>query len=204
MKRAFSFKKYFLLDINPVIRLLIMSDAIWVSALGLLGPIFALFVVDFIDGGNVVVAGTAASIYLITRSILQIPVATIIDKIRGEKDDYWLLVGGSLVATLLPILYLFISTPMQLYGVQFLLGLATAVTFPSYMAIFTRHIDKNREGTEWGIYFTITDLGAAAAASIGGVVASSAGFHQLIIILVAISFTGALVLIPLKKYLKLK
>ena len=180
MKRALSPKKYFLLDINPVIRIMIISDVVWMSALGLLGPIFALYVVDFIEGGNAVVTGTAFAIYLVTKSLFQIPVATIIDKIRGEKDDYWMLIIGSFAAAMLPLFYLVIHTPMGLYGLQFLLGIATAVTFPSYMAIFTRHIDVNKEGTEWGVYFTLVDLGAAAAASIGGVLAQTLGFSKLI------------------------
>lgn len=202
MKRSINPKKYFLLDINPVIRIMIISDVIWMSALGLLGPIFALFVVEFIDGGNAIVAGTATAIFLITKSLLQIPVATLIDKIRGEKDDYWFLVAGSTLAALLPILYLFINTPFELYTVQFLIGIVTAVTFPSYMAIFTRHIDTHKEGTEWGVYFTLVDLGAAAAASIGGVLAQTLGFHTLIISLVGVSLVGTLLLIPLKSYMR--
>ncbi|MBU2565973.1 hypothetical protein KKG46_00235, partial [Patescibacteria group bacterium] len=89
-KRGINFRDYFLKDINPTVRFLILSDTVLVGASGLLGPIFAIFVQGFIVGGNEAVAGLAAAIYLFTKSIFQIPVAHIIDKIRGEKDDFWL------------------------------------------------------------------------------------------------------------------
>lgn len=150
MKRPTEIKHYFLKDINPVIRLLIVSDTVLLGAAGLLGPIFALFIEEFIKGGNEAVAGVAAGIYLFTRSVFQIPIAHLIDRIRGEKDDFWLMFIFTALSSLIPLFYLVIDTPFELYIVQFSLGLLTAFTFPTFMAIFTRHIDKEKEGTEWG------------------------------------------------------
>jgi len=79
-------KYLFLSDINPVIRFLIISDVVIIGAGGLLGPIFAIFVEDFVVGGNEVVVGIAAAIYLSTKSVLQIPTAHMIDRNqRGER-----------------------------------------------------------------------------------------------------------------------
>ncbi|HUT22476.1 MAG TPA: MFS transporter [Candidatus Bipolaricaulota bacterium] len=202
-QRGTKLKHYFLKDINPTIRFLIMSDTVLVGAAGLLGPIFALFIEGFIDGGNAAVAGVAAGIYLFTKSVLQIPIAHFIDKIRGEKDDFWFMFIFTMLIAFIPLLYLVISTPLQLYLVQFLLGFFTAFTFPTYMAIFTRHVDKSKEGTEWGVYFTLTDLTSAALATIGGYVAATQGFPTLIITVVAISFLGSLLLWPIKPYIRL-
>jgi len=202
-KRSTNLQHYFLQDINPVIRFLILSDTIVMGSVGLLGPIFALFITDFITGGNEAVAGLAAGIYLFTKSVLQIPIAHFIDKIRGEKDDFWLLFIFTLLMAFVPLLYLIIHTPAQLYLVQFLLGFFTAFTFPTYMAIFTRHIDKKKEGTEWGVYFTLTDLTSAALAALGGFIATYSGFPILIVSVVVVSFIGALLLWPIKPYLKM-
>jgi len=202
LKRSTPLRDYFLLNINPVVRFLILSDVVLVGSLGLIGPIFAIFIVDFIDGGNAAVAGVAAAVYLVTKSILQIPTATIIDRIRGERDDFWVLIVGSILAALVPLLYLVIHTPLQLYAVQFLYGLIMSITFPSFMAIFTRHIDKHKEGTEWGIYFTLTDFMGAIAASIGGVLAQTVGFRTLIVVLVFISILGTLMIFPIRPYIR--
>jgi len=201
-KRGVHIKHYFLQEINPVIRFLILSDTVLIGAAGLLGPIFALFIEEFIEGGNGAVAGTAAGIYLFSRSILQIPIAHYLDKIRGEKDDFWLMFIFSLLTAVVPLLYLFIQTPTELYVVQFILGLSTAFTYPAYMAIFTRHIDRNKEGTEWGIYFTLTDVTSALLAIVGGYLAITSGFFVLIGIVVVLSLLGSLLLLPIRPYLQ--
>jgi MFS family permease len=188
--------------INPVIRFLTMSDVILLGAMQLVSPIFALFIVDRIPDANAAVVGAAASVYLITKSIGQIPFATLIDRIRGERDDFWFLFSGTIVISLLPLLYLIIQTPMQLYIVQFFIGVCAAMTYPPYMAIFTRHIDRKREATEWGIRFTLIDLAGAISASLGGLVAVSAGFTWLIIGFVCINMLGALILLPARRYMR--
>lgn len=196
-------RHYFLVDVNPVIRFLVISDIIIVGAAGLLGPIFALFVEDFIHvDDTAAVAGVAAAIYLFTKSIAQIPAARMIDAVPGERDDFQVLFWSSVVMGLLPIMYLFIEEPWELYGVQALIGIATAFSFPSFMAIFTRHIDHRNEGTEWGVYFTLTDLAHAAAAAIGGVLASTIGFDELIIALVILNVIGTFIILPIAKSMR--
>lgn len=198
-KRAIHFRQYLMSDMHPVIRFLILSDVVWQGAYGLLGPIFALFIVDFIQGGNELVAGTAAAIFLITKSIMQIPAASLIDRICGETDDFWILFIGSLVGATLPLAYLVVNAPAELYLVQFIYGAIIAFTYPSYMAIFTRHIDKQREGTDWAIYFTLNDLSMAVTATIGGILALTIGYENLILLVVALSIPGVLLLYPLRK-----
>ncbi|MDO8425643.1 MAG: MFS transporter [bacterium] len=201
-KRGAEFRHLFLRDMNPVVRLLIISDVVIMGAAGLFGPIFALFVEDFIVGGNEAVAGIAAGVYLFTKSTLQIPIAHLIDRIRGERDDFWLLFVFSMLMGLVPLLYLVIRTPIQLYAVQLVLGIFTAFTFPTFMAMFTRHIDRAKEGTEWGVYFTLVDMMSATFAVVGGYVAVSEGFPALITVVVILSFIGSLLLWPIRPYMR--
>ncbi len=198
-KQSFNLKK-----INPLIRFMILSDVLIVGALGMFSPFLILFVKNFIVGGDEFVVGIALSIYLASRSLLQIPVATFIDKIKGEKDDYLLLIIFSFVAGFLNLLLLIINQVWHLFLFQFLAGLATAITYPSYMAIFTRHIDKNMEGTEWGVYYTFTDLGGAVLATLGGFIAKSFGLPNLIILVTILCLIGATFLIPIRKHIKKK
>ncbi len=202
MKKFTGLREYFLLNMNVVVRFMIISDVVWMGALGFLGPIFALFIVDYIQGGDAKVAGIAATIYLLTKSIFQIPFASIIDRIRGEKDDFWIMFIGSMIAALIPLCYLVITTPMQLYLVQFIYGLTVAATFPSFMAVISRHMDKNKECSEWGIYFTMTDFSSAIAASIGGVMVMSSGFHSLIILVSVVSLIGTFFLYPIRSHMR--
>ncbi|MEA3249486.1 MAG: MFS transporter [Patescibacteria group bacterium] len=91
---------------------------------------------------------------------------------------------------------------MQLYIVEFVYGITVAATFPSFMAIFTRHIDKNKEGTEWGINMTLDDLGAAAAAAIGGIMVETVGFHAVIMAMSFIGLLSAVMTLPIKPYIR--
>lgn len=201
-KRQVPIQEFFLIKMNPVIRYLIIADIVGYGAAGLLGPIFAIFVVDFIQGGSVEVAGVAAGIYLLTKSIFQIPAAAIVDKICGDRDDFWFLVGGMTVVSLIPLAYLFVDTPLQLYIAQFVLGAATAFTFPSFMALFTRYIEKNKEGTVWGVYFTLVDVSSAATAAIGGVLAATIGFENVIIGVTVIGLIGTALYLPVGSALR--
>ncbi len=193
----FSIKK-----INSVIRFLTISDFLIISGFGLISPIFAIFIIDSIEGGSIEVVGIATMVYLLTKSLGQIPAAYLVDKIKGERDDFWAMILGSILYSFIPVVYLFVSSPMELYIVQFFYGLLVAFTFPSWYAIFTRHIDKDREGLEWGVYNTLIDLGAAAAAAMGGFLAAKFGFNYLFIIVAAISLVGSLFLAFIYKNMK--
>ena len=185
--------------INPVIRILIFSDILVVmTRLGFIAPIFALYITDKIPGGNLEVVGIATTIYMLSKSLLQIPVSVMIDKIKGEKDDFIAIFLGTLWFSLTPLLYIFIDSIFQLYVVQFLLGVSAAVLFPSWTAVFTRHIDHEHEGIEWGTYFTVTDLSSAIGAALGGIIAYRLGFNYLFGLASVISFIGVFVLLSIK------
>lgn len=203
MKRThFFFPFGELLRANPVIKFLILGDVVFFSAAGLLGPIFSLFVVDFIEGGNAEVAGIAIAIYLLTKSIAQIPAAAIIDKICGDRDDFWFVFGSLIFASFIPLSFLFISTPTELYIAQFLIGLAYAFQFPSFMALFTKYIPDTKEATMWGLYFTALDLASAGTAAIGGFLATTIGFHAVVIAVACLEFAGAFIFLPIRKHIK--
>ncbi|MBN1585202.1 MFS transporter [Candidatus Uhrbacteria bacterium] len=185
---------------NAVVRFMILSDTVWTGALGLLGPIFSLFVVDFIEGGSPVVAGMAAAVYLISKSLFQMPFAHLVDRIAGERDDYWIMLCGSFAAALMPLFYLAVGTSGQLYAVQFAYGLVMAATFPSFIAIYVRHIDRDREAVTWGVYATVVDLSAALGASFGGIIAGSFGYRRLVVLLVVLSLAGVAALLPVRRH----
>ena len=194
----------FKLKINPVIRVLVVSDLLGLSGLTLILPLFAVFFSNRIQGGNVEVAGIAYTVYLLTKSFTQLPLAYILDKTKGEIDDFNLMFLGSIIISFIPIFYLFIKTPLHLYLVQFIFGFGQALTFPSYMAIFTRHIDRDEEGTEWGFYYTVIDLAGAAAMAVGGAIAYNMGYKPFFITISLLSLASSFWLLAIKKQMKAK
>lgn len=196
------FKNYFLIGLNPIVRFLILSDVIWRAGIGLLTPLFPIFVIQYIQGGNALVIGIATTVGLFTKALGQMVTASIIDKIPGEFDDFWFMAIGSIISLLSPLLYLVIHTPLELYFVSFIANASLAMTFPSFMAIFTRHADKGREATDWGVYFTLTDFAGAIPAAIGGAIAVMFGFPILIVASTALSFFSVFCFIPVYQKLR--
>lgn len=182
-------------EINPVIRLFIVSDFFLIGGLGLIAPIFALFITDFIPNATIETVGIATAIYLITRSIGQMPIGILIDRWRGQRDDMIILIISSFGFALVSIFYMFIDSVAQLYLVQFIFGLFSAASSPTWCAVFTRSIDKGREGFEWSAYQTIADFSAALTATIGSLVAASYGFNVLFGLMAGFSIAGALSLL---------
>lgn len=174
-----------------------MGDIMFFSASGLIGPIFAIFITKQIIGATIATVGFAATINLLTRSLVQMPVARYIDRHRGEKDDFFLMVAGSTLISIVPFIYLFIRTPIHLYIVQIILGIGGALTNPGWFAIFTRHIDKGKEGTEWTLENVGIGIVSAGAAAVGGIMAERFGFHNLFLIVGILSLIGLVIQISL-------
>lgn len=181
--------------IGKVVQFLTYSDIMMMSGWGLVSPILAVYFTENITGGSVAVAGLASTIYFLVKSVVQVPVARWIDLRRGEKDDYWIMILGSILITLSAFAYVLVRYPWQLYLVQVLYGLGGALSYPSWLAIFTRHIDKNEEGLEWSLYYTATDLGAALTAGLGGLMAERLGFIPLFFTVGTMSAIGTLFLV---------
>jgi len=196
-------RKYFSgVKINKVIEYLTFSDILMMSGWGLISPIIAVFFTDQIVGGSVEIAGFATATYFLTKSIVQVPVARYIDLRRGEWDDFWVMITGSLLITFTAFLYIFIKYPWQVYVVQAIYGIGGALSYPSWLAIFTRHIDKKEEGFEWSIYFTTTDIGAALTSGLGGLMVTQMGYKPVFAIVGVLSFVGTLFLAGITHNLK--
>ncbi len=189
-------------SINAIIKTLILSDFFLNLGWGLMGPIFAIFIIDHVVGGNHLeaarVAGFAALIFWIVKSFLQIPVGRYLDKNHGEKDDFWFMVVGTFLMGFVPLGYLFSTASWHIYAWQIVYAIASAIVVPPYSAIFTRHIDKGREAAEWSLWSTYIGLGAGIAGGLGGIIAGIFGFASVFITVSVLTFIATLLLFLVK------
>ncbi len=156
-------------SLNKVIRFLITSDLVLSAGWGFIAPIFAIFIVDKIEGGNVAVAGFAIGLYWIVKSIVQPFLARYLDGNHGEIDDFYFLVAGLFVSGLVPL-----------------------------AGIFTRHIDKGQEAFEWSIESTALGFGAGVAGMLGGVLVEAFGFPVVFILVSAFTMLAVMILFPVR------
>ncbi len=188
--------------INRIIKYLILSDLIFWTGWGLINPIFAIFIVEKIEGGTAAVAGIASAIYWILKSLFRIPISVFLDIFPGERDDYWALVLGFFLASLVSFGYLFASKPFHIYFLQVIFAFAMALALSGWSAIFTKHIDKGWEATEWGLDATLVGLGIGLSGAVGGMVVMQFGFFPIFIAVGVLGIFSSLLLLVLKDEIK--
>ena len=186
------------LKLNKVIKYLIFSDFVFWGAIGLFQPIFAIFIVKNIIGGTTLVVGIAAAIYWVLKSLMNIPIGLFLDRHIGERDDYWFLVNGEIIASIAPLAFIFCRLPWHLYMVQAFYALGMAMVTSSWQAVFTRHIDKGKEATEWSIDNTFYGTGTGICGLAGGWAAAHFGFIPVFIGTSILSFMSLLLVLALR------
>lgn len=190
--------------LNKIIKFLTISDFAILTGFSFLAPIFAVFILGNIEGGTLETVGFATSIQVFSRSLLEYPIARLLDKKRGDMDEFYCMIIGTFAICIIPLLYLIIKTPDQLYLVQFIYGLATAMAYPAWMSLFTRHAEKEREGSQWALYATVIGIGTAISAAIGGVIGEKYGFTLVFWIVFAMSVIGTISLIGIYEPLRIR
>jgi DHA1 family quinolone resistance protein-like MFS transporter len=178
-------------SINKIVKIMVFSDLFLSSGWGLVSPILAVYIIKNIKGGDVAVAGIAVGIYWLAKSVLQIPIARYLDKNHGEKDDYRALIGGTVLASLTPIGFIFAVLPWHIYLIQIVHALGVAMALPSWSAIFTRHIEKGNEAFSWSLDSSSIGLGAGMAGILGGTIAKVFGFIPLFVAVSLFGLTAA-------------
>lgn len=178
---------------------MVFADLIMYSGWGLINPILAVFIVDKIKGGNVEVAGIAIGIYWVVKSIIQIPLAHYLDRNHGEKDDFYALVLGMVIISLIPLGFIFVSLPWHMYFLQIINAVGMALVIPSWAGIFTRHIERKREAFCWSIESSAVGVGSGIGGIVGGIAANSVGFIPLFIGVSVIGLISTALLLSVKQ-----
>lgn len=182
------------IKINKVIRYFLGVDMLFLGGWGLIGPIFAVFILDQIDGATVFTIGAVSALYWITKSISQIPISMYLDKHAGERDDFYALVFALALAGFSAMAFLLVKTIAGLFVVQFLHALAMAFYTPSWSGMYSRHLDKDHTSFNWTMDSTLIGLSHAFTALIGGGIAVALGFKAVFILVSILSFAGAFLL----------
>ncbi|MFZ2150900.1 MAG: MFS transporter [Candidatus Absconditicoccaceae bacterium] len=180
---------------NRTIKFLILSDIFILTGFGLTSPIFAIFIKEGIIGGTIFAAGLSSTLFLITKSLVQLPFSRYVDK---EKDKKRLLIIGTSLIVIVPFLYLLVSNVRHIYIVQIIYGIGSGIAYPTRLGIWTLALDKKHESFERSLYSTATGVGTAIAAAVGGALAQYAGFDILFITVGIFSIIGGVILIKLK------
>lgn len=180
---------------NRMIKILMLSDIFVLTGFGLTDPIFAIFIKENLTGGNIFFAGLASTLFLITKNIVQLPFSRYVDK--HDDKVTWLIVGTFLI-TITPFIYLSAKDIMHIYFAQFIHGIGCGLAYPTWLGLWSTHLDKKHESFEWSLYSTYTGAGVAITASVGAAIAQYIGFRATFCLVGLMSLIGCLVLFALE------
>lgn len=167
------------------IKLLLLSD-LWITlSLGMIGPIYAIFVEQI--GGDLLDAGWAYFAFMMTTGIVLFIMGKWEDKVKHKER--LLLVGYSLMA-LGCLSYYFVNSQISLVITQIILGLAEAIQLPAYDALYSKYLTKDHAASEWATWESQSYIATAIAAVIGSWIATVYGFRLLFAVMFAISIAS--------------
>ena len=132
--------------LNECLRILLYSANLWYLGEGLFGPLFAVFVQQV--GGSILEVSWAWGLYLVTTGALFIAVGRVA---TSERAQARLLLAGYVLNALCTFGYLLVRSPWHLFVVQAGLGVALALSGPTWSALYTEHVRSGSAGIAWGL-----------------------------------------------------
>lgn len=180
---------------NKALRALYLYNGIFILAAGLFGPLYAVYVQDFIQSPiePVVIVSVSWGIFLVASTLFTFFVSKFGDQVK-EKE--YMLMAGFLIRALVWVLYIYVHSLVFLIILQILLSLGEALGTPSLNSLVAQHVDKGRRVEEYADMTIIFNLCAGIATILGGLVVARYGFQPLFLSmagLALISFFGILV-----------
>ena len=180
---------------NRTMKLLMLSDIFVLTGFGLIQPILAIFINQGVTGGSVLTAGIASTIFLLTKSLVQLPFAKYIDD-HGKKTR-WLILGTLLMA-IVPILYVTADSMYKIYLAELIYGLGSGLAYPTWLGLWSRNLNQGQESFQWSIYSTSTGIGTAATGTIGAAMATITGFTTTFLLAGMMCLLGCITLFVLE------
>lgn len=182
---------------NRTMKLLMLSDIFVLTGFGLIQPILAIYINDGgLTGGTILSAGMASALFLFVKSLVQLPFGHYVDKQPGKSN--WLILG-TLLMTVVPIIYLSANSIYHVYLAETVYGLGSGLAYPTWLGLWSANLDKGKESFQWSVYSTSTGLGTAATGAAGAALASQAGFAATFISAGLLCLLGCLALIVMAR-----
>ena len=158
---------------NRTMKLLMLSDIFVLTGFGLIQPILAIYIDGGVSGGSMLSAGIASALFMFTKSLVQLPFGKYVD--NQARKTQWLILG-TLLMTLVPVIYVTANSIYQIYVAEIVYGLGSGLAYPTWLGLWSANLEKGKESFQWSVYSTATGLGTAATGAVGAAVASLVGF----------------------------
>lgn len=171
---------------NRALQILLSTNAMILLAVTMFGPISAIFVEKI--GGNLMDASVAGGIFALVAGLTTLVSGKYSDRF---KENELIVVLGYAIMGVGFILYIFVDSVIFLFIVQVIVGLGEAIYSPAFDAVYSKHLNRNKSGSQWGAWESVNYFTTAIGAIIGGGVVTLFGFQSLFLIMTMLSFGSA-------------
>lgn len=171
--------------INKTVLLLTLTDVFSWGPFYIISTISGIYLANKLGEDTVQFIGIGTAIYYVTRSIFQIPIGYITDKLKTTTDEMVMLCLGVILMGIPYILYPQISLPIHYYILQFVFGVGSSLNLTTWRKLFALNIDKGKEGSQYAFYEAATSLSSALLATSMGYIANISERHFDIIIVLS-------------------
>lgn len=185
---------------NPIVKAFIISEMFLWSSWNAVTPIFAIFAATKIPGGNTEVAAASFSTYLIVRVIFELISGKYLSR-SSDLQKFVISIAGIILMSLGYVGFAMTKNVSSLFIFYGVIGMGLGIASPAKNSLFSSHLDKDKEVTEWSIYDGFVFMGMAMSATIGGFVANRYGFSYLFYL---VAITNLLSIIPYILYAEKK
>ena len=178
---------------------LLISDTWATLALGMIGPIYAIFVEQI--GGDLLDASWSYFAFMVTSGIVMYLISHWEDRVKHKEK---LITIGYALTAFGALSYYFVDSQLTLVFTQIILGVAEAIQVPAYDAMYSKYLDTKEAASEWGDWEAMRYIVSAVSVLIGGYLATWYGFKVLFIVMFGVScfsITNSLNLWRKTKYL---
>jgi MFS family permease len=157
--------------------LLLTLSTLYSLGVGLLGPVYPIFVVNRFSA-SVIDIGVLYAVFCFTAAIFKAVAGKLVD-VYGKERVFF---AGVMVGAACSLSYIFAFDLAQLYLIEFFFGISYALQRPSILTLLVEFSDKNKRGLFLGMFESVYDIAEAAAALLSTLIATKIGFETLFFI----------------------
>lgn len=179
------------LKADPIVKTFIISECFFCSGWNLVTPLFAVFVVDNVNKGSIELAASGFSAFLISRVVFELISGNFWSK-GSDRKKMTLVCLGFFINSLAYIGFANSQSILQVFIFYIILGAGIGISTPTKNSLFSIHLDKNRETTEWSIADATAAICMALATALGGFIAATYGFKTLFILGAIVNMLAAI------------
>ena len=175
-------------------KILIRASFLAFFALGLFGPLYAIFVQNI--GGDILDAGIAFAIFNLVTGVFILTLGTSRFFARNVRP---MVVIGYVVLTIGEAGYLLVQNPYHLFIVQVIIGLAGGILEPSWDSIFAAELSEAEASTHWALWAGGQNIVTGIAAAVGGAIVATYSFTALFVVMAVFNLFAVFAVLKILK-----